>query len=369
MQSVLFIEVLSCFIFLTPATHAADRIPYISQEKPKGDQTVFAFIALTSMTNYSADIRKKGSLVPLKDVRALMYVDFPCTLKIDGHETMYAYVDGTGSGCWKPEADDGYTVVESFGYTYHASNLSLAFETAVLRGDADELRIIDEHAIHFLKAERSRIERLAPSTVPVPADVLVFAQNDFQRVDLPNPHPFRTGDLISRQQAKAIFYSDAPCRLPLVDVRGMFRYMQRHALNGSELEGCWFSTLGGGYTTILYDGTTNHSGYSLALLPHALLHLDGSATIVEPNYDSNTFRGKGIPPKVVDTSCSGCIDSHECTRQSLGCGPSCDAKFSGGFAERAKQECHGRCQADLDSCLGEAAQSCKSAGQCNEPIK
>jgi hypothetical protein len=68
----------------------------------------------------------------------------------------------------------------------------------------DELRIIDEHAIHFLKAEKSRTERLRASTVPVPADVLVFAQNDFQRVDLPNPHPFRTGDLISRQQAKAI---------------------------------------------------------------------------------------------------------------------------------------------------------------------
>jgi hypothetical protein len=99
-----------------------------------------------------------------------------------------------------------------------------------------------------------------------------------------NPR-FFTGDTLLPKKFLWILYLDEPCHLPLVDTKGMYAAVEHAAY---WIPGCWYPTLDHGFVFIMPDGKTMKQP-SWEGLPHALLHSDGSATITEPNYDSDTF--------------------------------------------------------------------------------
>lgn len=94
-----------------------------------------------------------------------------------------------------------------------------------------------------------------------------------------------TGDTAHKRNVKYRLYLDKPCKLSVLNHENMrFFYWT----NGSLVRiGCWFTTLDDGYMILYSDGTSELHPY-LELLPHALLNSDGSATITEPEYDSET---------------------------------------------------------------------------------
>lgn len=99
-----------------------------------------------------------------------------------------------------------------------------------------------------------------------------------------NPR-FFTGDTLLSKKFLTILYLDEPCHLPLVDTRGMFAAVEHAAF---AITGCWYPTLDHQYVFIRPNGEMIKATFWEGL-PRAVLHSDGSATITEPNYDSDTF--------------------------------------------------------------------------------
>jgi hypothetical protein len=99
-----------------------------------------------------------------------------------------------------------------------------------------------------------------------------------------NPR-FFTGDTLLSKKFLWILYLDEPCRLPLVDTKGMYAAVEHAAY---AIAGCWYPTLDHGFVFIMPNGEMIKQP-SWEGLPHAQLHSDGSATITEPNYDSDKF--------------------------------------------------------------------------------
>lgn len=94
-----------------------------------------------------------------------------------------------------------------------------------------------------------------------------------------------TGDTVPARNILYRLYLDKPCKIPVSNARNM-RLL--YWTNGSLVRiGCWFQTLDDGYVILYSDGTLEKQP-SWELLPQALINIDGSATITEPEYDSDT---------------------------------------------------------------------------------
>jgi hypothetical protein len=110
-------------------------------------------------------------------------------------------------------------------------------------------------------------------------DVRIFAQN-YQKVYL-------TGDIVPANELVFILFTREPCTLNIADKRNTYRAWERA---GAYQLGCWYPTTDDGYVFIgQIDSMTRHDNGPWATFPRAKLHDDGSATIVEANYNSKTF--------------------------------------------------------------------------------
>jgi hypothetical protein len=95
-----------------------------------------------------------------------------------------------------------------------------------------------------------------------------------------------TGNAVPSSAITTILFTKEACSLAIDGAKGMLRAWQ--ALGAYQV-GCWYPTLDDNYVTIDGLGDAVASGAYWEILPRALLHPDGSATITEPNYDSLTF--------------------------------------------------------------------------------
>lgn len=82
--------------------------------------------------------------------------------------------------------------------------------------------------------------------------------------------------------------------MPIEGAPKMLRAWQRQ---GAYQLGCWYPTVDNNYMIIDGLGNMRNGGTYWETYPRALLHPDGSATIVEPAYDSETFAGNVIAKK------------------------------------------------------------------------
>lgn len=108
------------------------------------------------------------------------------------------------------------------------------------------------------------------------------------RIDVPGKR-FVTGDTVPANFLNTILFTKERCSLPIEGARDMLRAWM--AL-GSYQVGCWYPTVDDTYVTIDGLGNLNNSRSYWEFWPRALLHPDGSATITEPNYDSDTFMAR-----------------------------------------------------------------------------
>jgi hypothetical protein len=84
-----------------------------------------------------------------------------------------------------------------------------------------------------------------------------------------------------------ILFSAEACPLALEDKRNAFRARMNFATHQL---GCWHPTLDDGFVFVgSLPELTHISQVVWEAFPRALLHTDGSATIIEPDYDSETF--------------------------------------------------------------------------------
>ena len=97
---------------------------------------------------------------------------------------------------------------------------------------------------------------------------------------------FKTGDTVPPANAVYHLFVEQPCQLPIADKRNVFSFTQSIGRNARH--GCWYPAVSGGFVIMFGSGEID-SQPSLTALPRATLNPDGSATITEPNYDSNTF--------------------------------------------------------------------------------
>jgi hypothetical protein len=106
---------------------------------------------------------------------------------------------------------------------------------------------------------------------------------------------FVTGDTISPPDANFRLYLDKPCKLPVENANNMhYFYLQ---VGRFPRIGCWYPTLDDGYV-ILYGNGTAETQPSWEMLPRASLNSDGSATITEQDYDSETAVKKFMDSRV-----------------------------------------------------------------------
>ena len=120
---------------------------------------------------------------------------------------------------------------------------------------------------------------LSHAALAADRDVRVFAQ-------LRNK-PILTGDTVPAKAINTILFTSEACPLPLADKRGMYRAWMDY---GAYQLGCWYPTTDDQFVFVgQIPSLTHPSGAFWATFPRAKLHDDGSVTITEPNYNSDTF--------------------------------------------------------------------------------
>lgn len=78
-----------------------------------------------------------------------------------------------------------------------------------------------------------------------------------------------------------------PCDMPIAAAAEM------HLAQIGRRMACWAPTIDGGYVLAYWDGSAEKQPLA-AMLPAALIRPDGSAKIVEPDYDSRTAVSKAM---------------------------------------------------------------------------
>ncbi|MBS0416682.1 MAG: hypothetical protein JSR66_03140 [Proteobacteria bacterium] len=108
--------------------------------------------------------------------------------------------------------------------------------------------------------------------------VRVFAADNVRRV---------TCSSAPKESLNTILFLDEPCSLPLADAAHMHRAWMA---SGAYQVGCWYPTVDDGFVFVgAMPELTRKSEISWKSYPQGALRPDGSVTIVEPNFDSNTF--------------------------------------------------------------------------------
>lgn len=96
-----------------------------------------------------------------------------------------------------------------------------------------------------------------------------------------------TGDAVPADRIITILFVEEPCPLRIVGRATMYRAW---AATGAYQLGCWYPTIDGNYVFVgQLASLTYASGAPWEMLPRAELHPDGSATITERDYNSETF--------------------------------------------------------------------------------
>ena len=109
-------------------------------------------------------------------------------------------------------------------------------------------------------------------------DVRIFAPSNKVRV---------TGDRIPKEELAVILFTREPCPLNIPDKRNTYRAWHR---TGRDQLGCWYPTTDQGYVFVTrIESESSKSSAFWATYPRAKLHDDGSATITQANYNSETF--------------------------------------------------------------------------------
>lgn len=129
---------------------------------------------------------------------------------------------------------------------------------------------------------------MACSKINQPERIRVFAFEPNRKINddgVVGDKRFVTGDTVPLRNIFYRLYLDRPCGLPVLDLESK-RYF--YWTNGSlERIGCWYKTLDDGFVIMYADGTLEKQP-SWEMLPEALINGDGTATITEPDYDSQT---------------------------------------------------------------------------------
>jgi hypothetical protein len=99
-----------------------------------------------------------------------------------------------------------------------------------------------------------------------------------------------TGDRVPADAVRSRFYLHEHCQLPIAGAENMWRFQQLYGTRN----GCWGATLGDHHIIVLEDGTEHDDPLPYQVFPHAILHADGSVTITEPDYNSDTFMGQVV---------------------------------------------------------------------------
>ena len=104
------------------------------------------------------------------------------------------------------------------------------------------------------------------------------------------PHNVRrlvTGDTVPADSLITILFLVEPCQLNVAGAENMHRAWQR--LGAYQL-GCWYPTQDDHWVFVGQLSQLNRvNPVYWESYPRAMLHADGSATIIEPHYDSDTF--------------------------------------------------------------------------------
>ncbi len=97
-----------------------------------------------------------------------------------------------------------------------------------------------------------------------------------------------TGDVVPGNSIFYRLYLNRKCDLPLKDAKDM-RFLSTMPFGYSIIrDGCWYPTVDGGYVAIYKDGTIDKQPF-LESNPVCMMNEDGSATILEKDFDSRTF--------------------------------------------------------------------------------
>jgi hypothetical protein len=114
------------------------------------------------------------------------------------------------------------------------------------------------------------------------------------RVLAPDPDSY-TGDRVNSSSIVQILLTEEPCALSIEGAEKMHRLWTRQ---GIDQVGCWYPTLDDKFVSIDGGGHMRKSIALWEIYPRALLLTDGSALIIEPDYDSNTFSNKVVIQKM-----------------------------------------------------------------------
>ena len=116
------------------------------------------------------------------------------------------------------------------------------------------------------------------ASVAADREVRIFVQSNT---------PVVTGDTLPAKALTLILFVQESCSLDIADKRGYYRAWQA---SGAYQLGCWYPIRGDTFVFIGAIGSlTYHSEAFWPTFPRAKLHLDGSATITQANYNSDTF--------------------------------------------------------------------------------
>lgn len=100
------------------------------------------------------------------------------------------------------------------------------------------------------------------------------------------PRRFVQGDTVPAAQVLHVLHVERACELDMADRSLMFAYADTY---GSQARhGCWQPTVDEGYVVVYGNGETSKQPM-WRMMPRATLNPDGSATITEPGYDSETY--------------------------------------------------------------------------------
>lgn len=100
--------------------------------------------------------------------------------------------------------------------------------------------------------------------------------------------PIVTGDTLEFRYVNTLLFLKEPCPLPIAGAENMFRAWFGEA---AYQVGCWYPTENGDYVVIDGRGEVFPEDVYWQAEPRALLHPDNSVTIIEPNYNAETFAG------------------------------------------------------------------------------
>jgi TPR repeat protein len=138
-----------------------------------------------------------------------------------------------------------------------------------------------KEAKEYIAAIEQQQNPLADQTSRTPApdrQVRIFAPSNAVAV---------TGDTVKARGINTILFTEEECQLPLANKNGMYRAWMAY---GAHQLGCWYPTIDKQFVFVgEVSSLTHNSGAFWETFPRALLHSDGSATITEPNYNSETF--------------------------------------------------------------------------------